>query len=137
VLCAIAWLLAFYFARLSPQTRVSADERRAPSVRTTVAGATHQRSVLIHVVWAALSFTISGAIIGGALTAAIWLFDGVLDFDIRPYVTGQHDIRALLLVCFGVSIAMTAVFLGESIYTGLTSYAPWGDAEREWLARAG
>ena len=41
-----------------------------------------------------------------------------------------------LLISLGPPMLFTALFVGELIYCGLTSYVRWGEAEREWLARA-
>jgi hypothetical protein len=124
LLFALAWLTAFYFAMFSLENA----SRNVPerSVETNLATASDQPSTVIHVVWAALAYVLSGAIAGLMLTAVMWLLRNV-----------SVDVRAILLVCFGLPFVVMSVFLADLVYSGLTSYAPWGDAEREWLARAG
>jgi len=46
------------------------------------------------------------------------------------------DLKALLLFCVGPSVLISSLFAGELLYVGLTSYTPWSEGEREWLARA-
>ena len=137
LICALAWLLAFYFARLSPRAGEPGARVPAPSVRTTVASASREDPVIGYVAWAAVSYALSGIVFGLVLTGILWLLHGPVEAlaPLRP--NGPSDLRGLLLVCFGPAIVVGAIFFGELIYVGLTSDAPWADAEREWLARAG
>lgn len=120
MLAALAWLFAFYFASLSPTTD------QVVSVATSLSQAARRRSVKKHVVMAAFAFVGSGAVVGAALAAIV-----------RSIVAPLNDDSVLAFITLGPMIALLLLFAGELLYTGLTSYAPWGDAEREWLARSG
>jgi Patatin-like phospholipase len=143
VLCLVAWLFAFYFMSIPALETASGHGNkpanplpaRKPSVTTTVAEAAARPGDWKHVAWAAVSYTIAGAVSGVLLSAAVALFAG-LGFEISSFALTAEDTRVLLILCFGLPMVFLAIFLGEVVYVGLTSYAPWGDAEREWLARA-
>ncbi len=121
ILAALAWLFAFYFASLSP------DPKHTASVATDIAKAAKRGALAKHVVMAAIAFICSGAIVGVALATILHLA-----------VTGRpSDYVTLTFITLGPTLVLFALFVGELLYTGLTSYSPWGDAEREWLARSG
>lgn len=69
----------------------------------------------------------SGAVSGLALAAAVVLLPRV------GVATSEYgsaaDMRKMAVVCLGLPLVFLAIFAGEVIYTGLASYAPWGDEE--------
>ncbi|GLH81388.1 hypothetical protein SSBR45G_62970 [Bradyrhizobium sp. SSBR45G] len=73
------------------------------------------------------SWTISAAVIGLAVYGAAQLPAAALP---APLETGH------LFVVLGPPVFILALFLGEIIYVAITNANDWGDAEREWLARA-
>jgi hypothetical protein len=77
-------------------------------------------------VWTLISFTAAGIVTGLALGFATLIVSKV----------NSIDMKAFLFLSLGPPILITSFFVGELIHVGMTSYAPWGDAEREWLARA-
>jgi hypothetical protein len=108
------WLVAFYFS-----------QQTLPVERTTLSSIGSEK-VPTYVIGTAISFTISGLVSG--LAAAAILFLSTFGFK---YISME-----LSVVVFGLPLVVSALFLGELVYTGLTSDAPWADGEREWLARA-
>ncbi|MBB4374115.1 hypothetical protein GGD63_006944 [Bradyrhizobium sp. cir1] len=117
-LAATAWLFAYYFANFA--------RNRSKSVEFNVVDASSERTITHHVVIAGLAFAVSGAFVG-VLFALITVHTA----DLRD------DLAVSAIITLGPSVVILALFAGELLYVGLTSYAPWGDAEREWLARSG
>jgi len=109
----IAWLIAFFVSRPPDEKEIS--------TRATVRSAGWRTAL-----WTLVTFTISGTIAGLALGYASYLIASI----------PSTDLKALLLLCFGPPILISAFFLGEMLHVGFTSYVSWGDGEREWLARA-
>lgn len=109
----IAWMMAFFIAR--------PPDKKEISTRETVRTAGWRDAVLTLAV-----FAISGALVGGLLGSMIWQLNRFSD----------KDLLAFMVLCFGPPIVMGALFLGETLHLGFTSYVKWGDGEREWLARA-
>lgn len=114
MLAATVWLLAYYFANFAPS--------RPQSVEIGVA----DPSKPYHVVIAGLAFATSGVIVGA-------IFWGVL-FGVASTDSARAEYAFLAL---GPAVTILALFAGDVVYAGLTSYAPWSDQEREWLARSG
>jgi hypothetical protein len=108
----ISWMIAYFISRPPQQSRTS--------TQNTV----HSRPR-----WAAAtlaSFAASGAVIGALLGYSFYLI-GQLD---------SINARAFCFLSFGPPLLVAAHFAGELLHLAATSYSPWGDAEREWLARA-
>ena len=114
VTCAIDWIIAFVFS-----TPVGEKEKSTDTNIHTCPPRFRRGSFF--------SYTLSGAI-AGALLGMTFLLIKAINWPL--------DYRVLILTCFGPAILFSSFFLGELIHVGLTSYVPWGDAEREWLARA-
>jgi Patatin-like phospholipase len=114
VICAIDWIIAFVFS-----TPVGDKEKSTDTNIHTCAPRFRRGSFF--------SYTLSGAIAGALLGTT---------FVLIKAINWPLDYRALILTCFGPAILFSSFFVGELIHVGLTSYVPWGDAEREWLARA-
>jgi hypothetical protein len=108
----ISWMIAFFIAPPAPLNEVS--------TRKTV----HSDGLLA--LGTLASFTASGAVLGAWLGIAIYCMAQVAD----------PNVRAFVLLCFGPPLLIIAQFISELLHVGFTSYMPWGDAEREWLARA-
>ncbi len=109
----ISWVFAFFIA--------PAPNANEISTRLTV------RATGIWSVWNFFSFTLSGAIAGAVLGCSFYL---------AAELFWRFDLAALVILCAGPPVVVGAVFLGEAIHLGLTSYAKWSDGEREWLATA-
>ncbi len=118
---AIAWIIAFLLAK--PEDEIRASTKK--TIRT---------SDWAHVSWAVACFALSGALTGLILGLGFYSLNGIANW----YVDGPHaiDLKALLFFCCGPSVLISSLFVGELIYVGLTSYTPWSEGEREWLARA-
>ena len=77
-------------------------------------------------IWEAIAAILTGAL-GGCLVwcAATKLFPNPL----------ESDTTVLLYVCFSSSVFLSALFLAESVFVGLSSYSTT-DHDREWWARS-
>ena len=78
-------------------------------------------------------FTATGAVTGLILALAQDVISGF-------FGKGNSALVAFLFISLGPPLLITSLFLGELLYCGLTSgltgNVHWGEAEREWLARA-
>jgi hypothetical protein len=74
--------------------------------------------------------TVTGFTLSGVMTG-ILLGTALVVIEDQPEST-----KAFILFCFGPPILILAFYLGELVHVGISSYVPWGDGEREWLARA-
>ncbi|QQN65263.1 patatin-like phospholipase family protein [Bradyrhizobium diazoefficiens] len=110
------WLVAFFLSR------DRSEAERKPSTRSSL----RRESTKRHILATAFGFSFSGAMSG--LVIALMMYVTSLLF---PHLDAE-----LAIVVFGPPAFISALFAGELIYTGITSYTPWADGEREWLARA-
>jgi len=118
-----AWMVVFMLAKPSDRT---------PSTRATI-----QTGKVRHALLSATGFTLGGSLTGWGLGAVAYLIIRLPGLDVANVaMIAQDDLQALLLICIGPILVVAASFAGEVIYVGFASYAPWGEAEREWLARA-
>jgi hypothetical protein len=108
----INWMIAYF---ISPPAFAS---------RTSTQLTVHSSGMLAAAT--VLSVSASGLILGALVGIAIY----------SSNLVDNADIKAFVLLCFGPPILIGAQFVGELVHVGFTSYLPWGDAEREWLARA-
>lgn len=93
-------------------------------------------AVRTFLVWLGASF--SGAVGGGFLGAGLLL---------AQYFWGRDDQAVSWIFCLGPLWLIIAHLIGDTLYLGLTARRkkdpreqardPWGDLEREWLARSG
>jgi len=109
----VAWMIAFFMSA-SP----SPDEI---STRSTV------RTSGWNALFNLISFTFAGAVAGGLI--------GVT-FYFAAHLFWWFDFAVLIIICAGPLAVAGAVFVGEAVHLGLTSYLEWSDGEREWLATA-
>lgn len=99
----------------------------AASTRMTLrAGAPAQSVPRAHRILSAIATLASGAVAGALIARAM---QGAAAIE-------PADARLVATLCFGPAVAVLAVVAGEIVYTGIASVLRWGDAEREWLARA-
>ncbi len=124
---AIAWIIAFLLAK--PE-----DEENASTKKTI------RTSGLTNAIWAFVCFALSGALTAVVLCLGFYAVDASADrlFPVSSWKLMQNvgDLKAILLLCVGPGVLISSMFAGELIYVGLTSYTPWSEGEREWLARA-
>ncbi len=109
----VAWIIAFF---MSPAPSKEDISTRA-TVRTTAWGAIRNL----------VSFTFAGAVAGSIMGSAFY-------FVARLF--WWFDLAILIVICTGPIVVAGAVFIGEAIHLGLSSYSNWSDGEREWLATA-
>ena len=113
IIFSIDWLIAYVFSKpRGPESGSTENNIHTSKLRYRLGS------------W--LSYALAGCS-AGVLLGALISWAGLIE---------NVDMRALVLSCFGPTLLLTALFAGELIHVGLTSYSPWGDAEREWLARA-
>lgn len=108
ILYAVAWLIAFA-TRKSP-----ADDPR----KKRQGG---ERSPW----WLFPAWTVAGAVAGCLVAVGYGLIEYPVDGN-----------RLRLITILGVGWVALSMFLAESVYLGLASYAGDGDINREWLARS-
>lgn len=70
-------------------------------------------------------FTVGGMVVGFTIGLAS-----------RVLAAFPDEIQPFAFLALGPPILFSALFAGELLHVGLSSYTPWGDGEREWLARA-
>ena len=89
-----------------------------------------------------ICYTVSGAAAGavGALGIALYQhFSGLAESPGAPVILQflfHGYSRIYMVVAAGVAWTMLAVLTADLLFTGLTSYHRYGDADREWSARA-
>ncbi|WP_172899839.1 patatin-like phospholipase family protein [Bradyrhizobium erythrophlei] len=109
----VAWMIAFF---------MSASPRRDEiSTRSTV------RTSGWNALFNLISFTFAGGVAGGLIGVAFYL---------AAHLFWWFDFAVLIVICAGPLAVAGAVFVGEALHLGLTSYLDWSDGEREWLATA-
>lgn len=113
----IAAVLALSFTRPRPKGDTSTLE----NIRTL---STFRSSAII------AAFTGAGAITGWFLAEMMGLITTLQAASDYPFFV------PFVLICLGPPFFVVAFFASELLYCGVTSYVRWGDAEREWLARA-
>ena len=89
-------------------------------------------------VWAILiiaGFSIAGMVTGYLLVELVGLASSLKGLTV-PAWAAPFMATPFIVICLGPPLFIAAVFAGELLYCGLTSNVRWGDAEREWLARA-
>lgn len=97
-----------------------------PPPKTAVStGKTVRTAGLKHQIGAFAAFTIGGLVVGFSLGLASRVFAMMPD-ELKPFA----------FLALGPPVLFAALFAGELLHVGLSSYTPWGDGEREWLARA-
>lgn len=81
------------------------------------------------------AWTASGAVYGALMAFCLYVY-----FDLVPDagVSWGENImpKEILLLTFGLPVALVAQLFAEMIFVGLTSYQAGSDADREWLGRA-
>jgi hypothetical protein len=82
-----------------------------------------------------LYWIITGAVAGAILAFGYELWLGTRGASDYNAWVGKAWVKNLLVVT-GVGWVMFALFLGDTLYVGLASYAKDGDSEREWRARS-
>ncbi len=132
------FLSSHYFATQLKPANGSADPKLKLLVIMAVAG------LLIYSVgWiAALRFrkwsdfvcwALSGLIYGALVGLGAYLFNWL-----GPYSTTSDKLLVLLIaMTFGVPWMLASQLVAEIVFVGLSSYGKNGDADREWLGRAG
>jgi hypothetical protein len=123
VVWAIAWIIAFLLSK--------PEEKEKASTKETIRTSGWEQAC-----WAAFCFTVFGALTAVFLGLSIYGINGVGDWWGGSDLAKADDVKAVLLFCLGPFLLVSAVFLGELLYVGLTSYTSWSEGEREWLARA-
>lgn len=116
----IAWLIAYYF--------IKGGNDESGAENTAAKDLNNQNIRNAGLKYLAGSF--AAFLLAGFLSGAVYaIFIGL---------TGRVEIdwRNSALLALGLPMLTTALLTGELLYVGLTSYAPWGEGEREWLARA-
>ncbi|WFU31441.1 patatin-like phospholipase family protein [Bradyrhizobium brasilense] len=113
----IAAVLALSFTR----PRRKDDTSTIENIRTL--SAIHSSGIIA-------AFTASGVLTGYILAVMV-------EAVVSSHLSVSHpSFIPFVLICLGPPLFVGASFAGELLYCGITSYVRWGDAEREWLARA-
>ena len=107
VLYAMAWLLAFVGRKLLPDPELKRPDRDPFQ-------------------WGLLAAWTAAGAVAGCLIA--------VGFSLVRYPVDDSGLR--LIAILGVGWVALSIFLAESVYLGLASYATDGDINREWLARS-
>ncbi|MGY2812002.1 patatin-like phospholipase family protein [Bradyrhizobium sp. USDA 4506] len=82
------------------------------------------------------AFTVSGALTGYILAVMVGAVVSS-QMSVADLLSVSHpSFVQFVLICLGPPLFVGASFASELLYCGVTSYVRWGDAEREWLARA-
>lgn len=119
----IFFLAATAVLAFTPQPSPSAPRSTLETIRTL----TRLKATGVFI-----AFVGSGALAGFLLAKLI-----VVLHDYSPKdVAGQPTLMPFTLICLGPPLLVLAISTAELCYIALTSYVPWGDVEREWLARA-
>ena len=107
IVYAVAWLVAYAGRKLLPDPNLKRPDRDGFP-------------------WGLLAaWTVAGAV-AGCLVA--------VGYGLVQYPVEDSGLR--LIAILGVGWVALSVFLAESVYLGLASYASDGDVNREWLARS-
>jgi hypothetical protein len=127
VLYAAAWLIGFFAGGGRPrQLRRLLGTRRHP----------------VRPLTEMICYTVSGAAAGavGALGIALYQhLSGLAESPEAPVIVQflfHGYSRIYMVIAAGVAWTMLAVLTADLLFTGLTSYHRYGEADREWSARA-
>ncbi len=89
-----------------------------------------------------LCYAVSGAAAGAVITIGIGLYqhlsglaEGAEASTLIAFLFHGYS-RIYMVVAGGVAWTMTAILTADLLFTGLTSYHRYGEADREWSARA-
>lgn len=113
-----AAIIAYFFAPAMNGPPTSGDISTRKTVRTP--------GMELNAIRTMITFTVSGVATGILLGLTVNM--------VHHY--GLIGKQAFVWFCLGPPIVVGSFFLGELLHVGLSSYLPWSDAEREWLARA-
>ena len=119
VLYLVSWLGAYALHKLPKLNLQDPDDDRFP--------------------WRLLAaWTFAGAVVGCLLAVGYGAVRepvaAIAVSDLAPNSAADRNLR--LIAVFGVGWVALSMYLAESLYLGLTSYASDGDVNREWLARS-
>ncbi|HEY5305118.1 MAG TPA: patatin-like phospholipase family protein [Pseudolabrys sp.] len=122
----VAWALAYIFSFVIELPPVDGKEDAAPSTEENFESQVKNK-LWWPVARAGFCYVGSGAITGLLIAFMISLLR----------ISDAPHWREVFVISFGPVIFVIALFIAELFYIGFNSATPWGDAEREWLARAG